>query len=63
MFDDIYRTGFTVTAIVDGVLALFCYGSYAGYDDSGMVLLAATGALTGIALWLLFMNDYLGPKR
>jgi len=60
---DIYKAGLVISAIVGGTLAVFCYGSYAGYDLSGTALLAIAGAASGIAFWLLYMNDYLGfPK-
>ena len=63
MFVDIYRAGFVVTAIAGGCISVFCYGSYSRNDLSGIALLALTGALSGIAFWLLAMNDYLGLKR
>jgi hypothetical protein len=64
MFVDNYRAWLTLAAIAGGVVAVWAYGSYAGYDDSGMLLLAITGALSGVAYWLVFINDYLGnPKH
>jgi hypothetical protein len=64
VFVDNYREWLIFAALAGGAMALFAYGSYAGFDDSGIVLLAITGALSGIAYWLVFINDFLGtPKR
>ena len=60
---DIYRAGFIVAAIIGGAVAVYCYGSYASWELDGIVLLVVTGALSGIAYWLVVMNDYLGLKR
>ena len=60
---DVYRVGFVVAAIVGGSLAAYCYGSYASWELDGIILLAVTGALSGIAYWLFAMNDYLGLKQ
>jgi hypothetical protein len=63
LFVEHYRAWLIFAGIVGGVAALWAYGSYAGYDDSGIVLLAITGALSGVAYWLLFINDYLGTGK
>jgi hypothetical protein len=60
---DNYKAWLIFSAVAGGVVALFAYGSYAGFDDSGIVLLAITGALSGIAYWLLYINDYLGTGK
>ena len=63
MFIENYRAGLVISAVAGGLIAMFCYGSYAG-DLEGYSLLAITGALSGVAFWLLYINDYLGlPKH
>src|SRR3954463_3894135 len=56
---DTYQAGFIVCGLAGATIAAFCYGSYAG-DLEGYTLLALTGALSGIAYWLLTMNEHLG---
>lgn len=62
MFIDGYRAGLIISAVIGSVGAMFCYGSYAG-DFEGYSLLAITGALSGVAFWLLYINDYLGVSK
>ncbi|HEY2416147.1 MAG TPA: hypothetical protein VGI40_28150 [Pirellulaceae bacterium] len=62
MFVENYRAGLIISAVVGSVVAMLCYGSYAG-DLEGYSLLAMTGALSGVAFWLLYINDYLGISK
>jgi hypothetical protein len=59
VFVEYYRAGLIVSAVIGSIIAMFCYGSYAG-DLEGYSLLGITGSLSGVAFWLLYANDYLG---
>jgi hypothetical protein len=66
LFRDIdhYNVGLVVAALIGAALAVYAYGSYTRGDLAGYSILAVTGAASGIAFWVLYMNDYLGfPKR
>ncbi len=54
-----YKTGLIGSAIIGGAIASYCYGSYSD-DFLGYAILAVTGASSGIAFWVLYMNDHLG---
>jgi hypothetical protein len=62
MFVENYRTGLLICALAGCGVAVWAYGSYAT-DFAGYSLLAITGALAGIAFWLLYINDYLSISK
>jgi len=60
---DTYHLGFIVCGLAGAAIAVFCYGSYNDGLDCDAIL-ALTGVLSGIAYWLLYMNNHLSiPQR